>query len=132
MAGSSGRRGKITRSADFDRVYRSGRSHATKVFVLHAFPRGDDEVARLGLSVSRKVGGAVERNKAKRLLKEAFAAKLTEIKAGTDIVVVARTGASEFCDREGLEGVTKELDELLIQSGVLPKSDEGTKGSPDA
>ncbi|MEI7888865.1 MAG: ribonuclease P protein component [Actinomycetes bacterium] len=132
MAGSSGRRGRITRSADFDRVYRSGRSHATKLFVLHAFPRGDDEVARLGLSVSRKVGGAVERNKVKRLLKEAFTAKLTEIKPGTDIVVVARTGASDFCDREGLEGVVKELDELLIQAGALPKTDEGNEGSVDA
>ena len=132
MAGSSGRRGRITRSADFDRVYRSGRSHATKLFVLHAFPRGDDEVARLGLSVSRKVGGAVERNKVKRLLKEAFTAKLTEIKAGADIVVVARTGASDFCDREGLDGVAKQLDELLIQAGALPQIDKIDEGGDEA
>jgi len=132
VAGSSGRRGRITRSADFDRVYRSGRSHATKLFVLHAFPRGDEEVARLGLSVSRKVGGAVERNKVKRLLKEAFTAKLHEIKPGTDIVVVARTGASEFCDREALEGVAKELDELLTQAGALPQTDKSDESGNDA
>lgn len=124
MAGAEGRRGRITRSADFDRVYRSGRSHASRVFVLHAFPRGDEEPARLGLSVSRKVGGAVDRNKVKRLVKEAFSTLVDQINPGTDIVVVARSDASEFVETNGLEGVSKELRELLEQSGALPKSEE--------
>ena len=119
MAGAEGRRGRITRSADFDRVYRSGRSHASRVFVLHAFPRGDEEPARLGLSVSRKVGGAVDRNKVKRLVKEAFSALTPEINPGTDIVVVARSDASEFVEANGLVGVSAELTELLGQSGAL-------------
>ena len=119
MAGAEGRRGRITRSADFDRVYRSGRSHASRVFVLHAFPRGDDEPARLGLSVSRKVGGAVDRNKVKRLVKEAFASVIGDINPGTDIVVVARSDAAEFVEANGLAGVSAELTELLGQSGAL-------------
>ncbi len=68
------KRGRLSRSGDFDRVYRDGRSHANRYLVLYAFPRGegaDDEV-RLGVSVSRKVGGAVERNAVKRALREAF------------------------------------------------------------
>ena len=70
------RRGRLSRSGDFDRVYREGRSHANRFLVLYAFPRGEprgrrDEV-RLGVSVSRKVGGAVERNAVKRALREAF------------------------------------------------------------
>lgn len=124
MAGSEGRRGRITRSADFDRVYRSGRSHASRVFVLHAFPRGDDEQARLGLSVSRKVGGAVDRNKVKRLVKESFSSLVDEINLGTDIVVVARSDASEFVEANGLDGVSKELRELLEQAGALRKTEE--------
>ena len=68
------RRGRLSRSAEFDRVYRQGRSFGNRWLVLHAFPRGDaGELAdgpRLGLSVSRKVGGSVERNLVKRLLRE--------------------------------------------------------------
>ncbi len=124
MAGSEGRRGRITRSADFDRVYRSGRSHASRVFVLHAFPRGDTEPARLGLSVSRKVGGAVDRNKVKRLVKESFSALVGQITPGTDIVVVARSDAAEFVESNGLDGVTGELRELLAQAGVVPEGEE--------
>src|SRR5947209_1716801 len=68
-------RGRLSRSADFDRVFRSGRSHASREFVLYVFPRAEQAPRRLGLSVSRKVGGAVERNRVKRLLREAFSAE---------------------------------------------------------
>ena len=87
--------------------------------MLHAFPRGDSEPARLGLSVSRKVGGAVERNKVKRLVKEAFAAEAGKVKPGTDVVVVARAEASDFVEAKGLDGVKVELAELLDQAGAL-------------
>ena len=71
------KRGRLSRSAEFERVYRQGRSHGNRYLVLYAFPRGvDEEVARLGLSVSRKVGGAVDRNLVKRLLREAFDAEV--------------------------------------------------------
>ena len=61
------RRGRLSRSADFDRVMRNGRSHAGRDLVLYVFPRGGDEPPRLGLSVSRKVGGAVDRNRVKQV-----------------------------------------------------------------
>ena len=92
--------------------------------MLHAFPRGDEEPARLGLSVSRKVGGAVDRNKVKRLVKEAFSMIVTDVNLGTDIVVVARSGAAEFVESEALDGVTAELKALLDQAGALKKGDE--------
>ena len=69
------KRGRLSRSGDFDRVYRDGRSHANRFLVLYSFPRAErdaDADGRLGISVSRKVGGAVERNAVKRALREAF------------------------------------------------------------
>lgn len=106
-------RGRLSRSADFDRVFRSGRSHAGRDLVLYVFPRGDEATSRLGLSVSRKVGGAVERNRVKRLLREAFAHEAARLPAGTDAVVVARPGAGTIAERDGLAGMREALSELI-------------------
>lgn len=87
--------------------------------VLYAFRRpGDGETAepRLGLSVGRKVGGAVERNKVKRALREAFGACGEEVPPGHDYVIVARRELVELAEREGAEGVAGALQELLAGS----------------
>lgn len=114
MAGArSSRRGRLSRSADFDRVMRSGRSHAGRELVLYVFPRGGDEPPRLGLSVSRKVGGAVDRNSVKRLLREAFDNECGRLPVGSDAVIIARPGARELADREGLHGIQEALSALI-------------------
>ena len=88
--------------------------------MLHLFPRADSvrlqDGPRLGLSVSRKVGGAVERNKVKRLLRSAVDELVDRFDPAADVVVVARSDAGELCERDGLEGVKRELDELIAQS----------------
>jgi ribonuclease P protein component len=112
------KRGRLTRSADFERVYRQGRSHGNRYFVLYAFPRSGEGEARLGVSVSRKVGGAVDRNKVKRLLREAVTAAEASIPEGIDIVVVARPDARELAEREGLAGVRTALDELVEKAAA--------------
>jgi ribonuclease P protein component len=109
-------RSRLSRSADFDRVFRSGRAQAGRELVLYTFPRGAEGPPRLGLSVSRKVGGAVERNKVKRLLREAFSLESSRLPAGTDAVVVARPDARPLAEREGLAGVRRELAALITRA----------------
>jgi ribonuclease P protein component len=121
--GARGRRGKrrrLSRSAEFDRVYREGRSHASRYLVLHSFPRTetDEEGPRLGISVGRKLGGAVERNRVKRLLREAFWASATHLPAGHDFVLVARPDAGDLAKSEGESGIENALRDLLRDSGM--------------
>ena len=94
------KRRRLSRSGEFERVYREGRSHASRHLVVYAFPRSDDEAEpRLGVSVGRKLGGAVERNRMKRLLREAFWAGADELQPGHDFVIVARPPAGELAER---------------------------------
>jgi ribonuclease P protein component len=116
MTAGTSSRGRLSRSAEFERVYRHGRSIANRHLVLYSFPNPSVELPRVGLSVSRKVGGAVERNKVKRLLREALSK--SELQPGHDLVVVARPEALALAEREGLEGVQGALDELVARAGV--------------
>jgi ribonuclease P protein component len=94
-------------------VFRHGRSHAGRELVLYVFPRSEEGPPRLGLSVSRKVGGAVDRNRVKRLLREAFAVESGRLAEGTDVVVVARPDAKGLAEREGLAGIQRALSEVI-------------------
>jgi ribonuclease P protein component len=110
------RTGRLTRSAEFDRVYRQGRSVANRYLVLYTFPREGEQAARVGLSVGRKVGGAVERNQVKRLLREACEAHSEALPPGHDVVLVARAPAQELAETQGLGGIGGALEELLAKA----------------
>ncbi len=71
---------------------------------------------RLGISVSRKVGGAVERNAVKRALKEAFWSLGDALPAAHDFVLVARPDAAGLLARDGARGLADALAELLAEA----------------
>ena len=114
------KRGRLSRSGDFERAYREGRSHSNRYLVLYAFPRPADEAdgARLGVSVGRKVGGAVDRNAVKRAVREAFWALADRLPATHDFVLVAREDLPVLVEREGSAAVGPQLEELLAEAGL--------------
>jgi ribonuclease P protein component len=120
--GGRPRRRRLARSAEFERVYRHGRSKANRFLVLYAFPREEsaDDGPRLGLSVSRRVGGAVDRTRVKRVLREAFWQEAERLPNGADYVVVARPEAKGLAEREGTGGVRRALAELVDGMGGSP------------
>lgn len=117
--GSRRKRRRLSRSGEFDRVYREGRSHASRYLVLYSFPRPrTDGDPRLGISVGRKVGGAVERNKVKRLLRECFWGAADRLPEGHDFVIVARPDAGRLAAERGEAGMAEALTELLAEAGM--------------
>lgn len=81
----------LRRGADFRRIYDERRSVADANLIVYG-SANQLPYSRIGLSVSRKVGGAVERNRWKRLLREAFRLVQHDLPAGLDLVVIPRPG----------------------------------------
>jgi ribonuclease P protein component len=146
-------------------VYRHGRAKGNRFFVLYVFPRDESDRSssddatitpdleapeapeavgpahvsgdgpRLGLSVSRRVGGAVERSRVKRVLREAFWAEAERLPLGSDYVVVARPEAGPLAERDGLAGVQTALAELvdsLAGQKAAPGASAERPTSPDS
>jgi ribonuclease P protein component len=87
--------------------------------VVYAFPRPDEgDAPRLGVSVGRKLGGAVERNRVKRMLREAFWATADELQAGHDFVIVARPAAGELARQGGERAIESALRSVLAAAGL--------------
>ena len=115
------RRNRLSRSRDFDAVYRRGRSASTRFLVLYWFPREEeaDEVEpRLGLAVPKSVGGAVVRNRVKRQLRETWRELAERVKPGHDYVLVARPGLAEPAESRGHEWLRERVAEVLEKAAA--------------
>ena len=111
------RRHRLSRSRDFDAVYRHGRSVSTRYLVLYWFERSDEELSgegpRLGLAVPKAVGTAVVRNRIKRRLRELFRARSEQVPQGHDYVLVVRPGLPEAAEQRGFDWLGERVDEIL-------------------
>ncbi|MCQ2448603.1 MAG: ribonuclease P protein component [Clostridia bacterium] len=81
---------KLKTNRDFRRLYGRGKSFVTPLFVLYA-AKGRKNTLRLGITAGKKLGGAVERNRAKRVITAAFQMCQSNITLGYDFVIVARS-----------------------------------------
>lgn len=108
------RRYRLSRSRDFDAVYRHGRSVSTRFLVLYRFDREgeSDSEARLGIAVPKKIGGAVTRNRIKRRLREAWRELLPEVPSGADYVLLVRAPLAEAEGRDA-GWVRERIEEIL-------------------
>lgn len=85
---------RIKKNYIFKKVYTNGRYYAEKSLVLYIL-KNDDDMNKVGYSVSKKIGNSVKRNRVKRLMKENFRKLSEDIKTGYFIVFTARVKSSE-------------------------------------
>ena len=84
----------LKKNADFQEVYRNGKSAANRFLVLYISQR-NDQLNRIGISVSKKVGNSVVRHRLKRLIKESYRLNENQFVGGLDMIFIARPGARE-------------------------------------
>jgi ribonuclease P protein component len=113
----------LRRQQDFDRVFQQGRWRRTRAFALGVFERGDSDPARVGFVAGRGTGKSVQRNRARRRLREAFRQVVERPVAGADVVVLARGRVLDIKFAELTADMLKQVDE----AGLL----EGAAGSGD-
>jgi ribonuclease P protein component len=107
------RRNRLSRSRDFDAVYRHGRSVSTRFLVLYWFPREGQDDPRLGIAVPKGSGTAVDRNRVKRRLREAWRSRLPQVPPGRDYVLIARPALAEALQGRDAAWLGDRVDEVL-------------------
>jgi ribonuclease P protein component len=120
------RRYRLSRSRDFDAVYRHGRSVSTRFLVLYWFPRDDDGEPRLGIAVPKGTGSAAARNRVKRRLREAWRARLEQVPSGRDYVLIARPTLGDALSSHDAAWLGERVDEVLGKAAVAVGSTEAT------
>ena len=117
------KKNRLSRSRDFDAVYRQGRSSSTRFLTLHWFERSADAEAaepRLGLAVPKAVGNAVVRNRIKRQLREIWRTTLAAgaLPSANDYVLVVRPGLPEAVEENGQAWLVERVDEVLEKAAA--------------
>ena len=104
----------LTRNSDFRRAYTKGKSVVTPLVVVY-LTRNRVKARRVGITTSKKIGNAVQRNRARRVIREAYRGLAPRVKRGFDLVLVAR-GRTPFVKSTDVE---RALEKALAQAGAL-------------
>ena len=109
---------KLKQNYEFRRAYTRGKSYVTPYFVIYLF-KTKKNTLRLGVTTGKKIGGAVCRNRARRVITAAFRQSLPRLKSGYDIVIVARTKVLEIKSTEALKWMNRQWE----TAGVLHEAE---------
>ena len=104
----------ICRNNDFRRIYARGKSYVSPLVVVYALKNRTKNV-RVGITTSKKVGNAVQRNRSRRVIREAFRARAPRVRPGFDLVLVAR-GKTPYVKSTD---VRRQLERQLQAAGLL-------------
>ncbi|AKA71251.1 ribonuclease P protein component [Clostridium scatologenes] len=104
---------KVRKNSEFRFIYRRGKSFSNHLLVLYLY-KNKKNVNRIGISVSKKVGKSVTRNRVKRLIKEGYRLNNSELVIGYDLVFIARSAASEKSYNE----ISYAIRNLLKRAGL--------------
>ena len=105
---------RLRHNSDFRRVRQHGKSYASPIMVL-AFLRNELNHNRFGFVVSKRLGKAVQRNKIKRRMREAVRHRISQIKPGFDVILIAR----KQINRATMRDISQTLDYLLEKGDLL-------------
>lgn len=100
---------RIKKNDDFQTVFNKGKSFANRQFVVYMYKNEQNVPFRIGLSVSKKLGNAVVRNRIKRYIRQSFTELKPEIRSGYDFVVIARKPSVEMSCSEVKSSLTHVL-----------------------
>ena len=106
---------RLRKTWQFGRIYKSGDKYFGNLFILYVLPNNTKET-RLGLTVTKKVGTSVQRNRIKRIVREVFRS-LEEIPQGNDLVVIARKSALDLKYSQARDSLTH----LLYRARMLDR-----------
>jgi ribonuclease P protein component len=104
---------KIRKNVEFRAVYRRGKSFSNHLLVLYIYKNKKD-TNRIGVSVSKKVGKSVIRNRVKRLIKECYRLNTSNLNKGYDLVFIARSAASD----KGYNEIDNAIKNLFKRAGL--------------
>jgi ribonuclease P protein component len=128
---------RVRKRAEFDRIQKGGLRVSTRTFVLVMAGRRDRKAARLGITASRKIGGAITRNRAKRLVREAFRLTSDLFPPGIDLVVIVRKppGDMKTADvvaewRNAAKQLARRAEEALVPCETPETAQEETPRDP--
>ena len=105
---------RIKKNDEFQAVFQKGKSNANRQFVVYQLDKEEQPNFRIGLSVSKKIGNAVVRNRIKRMVRQAITELKDEIASGKDFVIIARKPCAEMTYEE----VKKSLIHVFKRSGM--------------